>query len=105
MEDIWRDEILWARALRMVQLWDFFWCSYWVAMMRDSGLRLLRLRVKGQGYAQASYPAIGAARKSMFEALTEVHLRRLDTEDMLHRWGKEFHLSAQQVALHSAGLC
>ena len=39
------------------------------------------------GGVQASYPAIGAARKSMLEALTEVHLRRLDTEDMLHRCG------------------
>ena len=43
--------------------------------------------IKGGGAAQASYPAIGAARKSMLEALTEVHLRRLDTADMLHRWG------------------
>lgn len=34
---------------------------------------------------QASYPAIGAAKKSLLEALTEVHLRRLDTHDTLHR--------------------
>ena len=34
---------------------------------------------------QASYPAIGNAKKSLLEALTEVHLRRLDTDDTLHR--------------------
>lgn len=34
---------------------------------------------------QASYPAIGTAKKSLLEALTEVHLRRLDTNDTLHR--------------------
>lgn len=34
---------------------------------------------------QASYPAIGSAKKSLLEALTEVHLRRLDTDDTLHR--------------------
>lgn len=38
---------------------------------------------------QASYPAIRANQKvnqkSLLEALTEVHLRRLDTADVLHR--------------------
>lgn len=34
---------------------------------------------------QASYPAIGTPNKSLLEALSEVHLRRLDTTDMLHR--------------------
>ncbi len=34
---------------------------------------------------QASYPAIGTAKKSLLEALTEVHLRRLDTNNTLHR--------------------
>ena len=34
---------------------------------------------------QASYPAIMPNQKSLLEALTEVHLRRLDTADILHR--------------------
>lgn len=35
---------------------------------------------------QASYPAIRHNnQKSLLEALTEVHLRRLDTADVLHR--------------------
>ncbi len=39
----------------------------------------------GLNWVQASYPAIGSAKKSLLEALTEVHLRRLDTDDTLHR--------------------
>ena len=39
-----------------------------------------------QCFLQASYPAIRPNnQKSLLEALTEVHLRRLDTADVLHR--------------------
>ena len=34
---------------------------------------------------QASHPAVKAIQKSLLEALTEVHLRRLDTAELLHR--------------------
>ncbi len=34
---------------------------------------------------QASQPATGPNQKSLLDALTEVHLRRLDTAEVLHR--------------------
>ncbi len=34
---------------------------------------------------QASHPATGPNQKSLLDALTEVHLRRLDTAEVLHR--------------------
>ena len=34
---------------------------------------------------QASNPAAGPKQKSLLDALTEVHLRRLDTAEVLHR--------------------
>ncbi|CAL8464995.1 g4530 [Coccomyxa elongata] len=47
--------------------------------------QVLAERHRQEDLVQASYPAIGSAKKSLLEALTEVHLRRLDTDDTLHR--------------------